>query len=70
MQIATKVDKYLKEYGYDAAPFLPGWYNELSTIVKMDYPANTGLSDLELKKHHDFEILLKYDLNIVERIRS
>ena len=41
-KVATKVDKYLKEFGYDAAPFLPKWYNDLSTIVKLDYAPNTG----------------------------
>lgn len=35
VQVATKLDRYLKEYGYDAAPFLPEWYNDLSTVVKM-----------------------------------
>ncbi|KAL5259816.1 hypothetical protein ACHWQZ_G010060 [Mnemiopsis leidyi] len=41
VKVATKVDKYLKEFGYDAAPFLPKWYNDLSTIVKLDYAPNT-----------------------------
>ena len=41
-QIASKLDRYLKEFGFDAAPFLVQWYNDLSTIVKMDYPPNTG----------------------------
>jgi len=41
VKIATKVDSYLKQYGYDAAPFLPVWYNKLSSVVKLNYPDNT-----------------------------
>ena len=42
VKLATSIDKFLKPFGYDAAPFIPQWYNDLSTIVKLDLDPKTG----------------------------
>ena len=42
VKYATAIDKYLKKFGYDAAPFIPEWYNKMSDIVKLDLDPKTG----------------------------
>ena len=65
VKIATALDKNLKSYGFDAAPFIPEWYNTMSSVVKMSYHdqavcvvviSNADLFDKTLpayiKEHH------------------